>query len=141
MANAFNILNIPIGDVAQGGKTYATAPTPPAGDDSTKIATTAWVKDATPSIPSGNVAVWSRDFTLYQDSDKYISYVLCAPSGGSWFCFGSIKYGADGSPTYNETWSSAGIVASGGAELSRCNGLKNIIYALLTNNGMAIKIA
>lgn len=132
MANAFDILNIPIGDVAQGGKTYATAPTPPAGDDSTKVATTAFVKTAT---PSGNVAVWSRDFTYFFQNYVNDGSGVKAPAGGTWFCFGTYTIAWDnGSGSFN----SNGVVASGGQTLvsfRASNGGPRI-----TNNAMAIKI-
>ena len=83
-----------IGEVTENGVTYATAPTPPDGDKSTKVATTAFVVDKTAAIPSGNVAVWSRDFTT-----KWVAqykYNLYAPTGGTWFCWGTVRYGNAG---------------------------------------------
>lgn len=88
MANAFDELgNGVIGEVTQDGVTYATAPTPPDGDSSTKVATTEFVKGV---APSGNVAVWSREFTGNAVSSSKVN--LYAPPGGTWFCFGKVVF-------------------------------------------------
>ena len=143
MANAFNILNIPIGDVAQSGKTYATAPTPPAGDDSTKIATTAFVADKTATIPSGNVAIWSRDFTYTTGRDGTAKYFdVKAPVGGSWFCWGrfTVYYQyADNSVTAE----AYGGAVTGGATVVRGTTTSGNVFdtSRHINNMMAIKIA
>ena len=135
MSNVFDMLTGGvIGEVTQDGKTYATAPTPPDGDDSTKVATTAFVKGATPSIPSGNIAVWSRGFTWYADRGTvYIN----APSGGTWFCWGLGK----GLGT-NHTYSSGvyGTAVGGGSRVTAVSGEYNINTGDVSSM-MAIKIA
>lgn len=132
--NAFEQLYGIIGEVTQEGKTYATAPIPPAGDDSTKVATTAWVKDVTPSIPSGNVAVWSRDFSVTQD--RATTY-LRAPSGGTWFCWGTVDYAH---PSYKIRWTSNGVVVSGN-EILESGTCQTTDISIITNNGLCIKTA
>ena len=141
MAGLFDLLNTVIGKITQNSVTYATAPTPPVGDDSTKVATTAFVVDKTAVIPSGNVAVWGRGFTVNKASNLVYLY---APAGGTWFCWGSIKYGTDNSGGNTDTWTSEGIAISGGGRL--CNFSPNyipssIVPKIYTNNGMALKIA
>ena len=139
--NVFDVLSGGvIGEVTQNGVTYATAPTPPAGDDSTKVATTAFVADNMPSIPSGNVAVWSRDFT---NSPSY-PYNLCiyAPAGGSWFCWGrfTVYYQyADNSVTAE----AYGGAVTGGATVVRGTTTSGNVFdtSRHINNMMAIKIA
>ena len=139
MAGLFDLLNTVIGKITQNSVTYATAPTPPSGDDSTKVATTAFVADKTAAIPSGNVAVWSRDFTT-----KWVAqykYNLYAPTGGTWFCWGTVRYGNAGIDLVYD-WSSSGTIASGGAVLQEGNGNKyNTNTIIISNNAMAIKIA
>ena len=119
MAGLFDLLNTVIGKITQNSVTYATAPTPPVGDDSTKVATTAYVQDAVPSIPSGNVAVWSRGFTV--SSAGSYTCRLFAPSGGTWFCWGKIDFNGGYSGT-NATWETVGSVVSGGASLGSTGG-------------------
>ena len=129
-----------IGEVTQGGKTYATAPTPPAGDDSTKIATTAFVADKTAAIPSGNVAVWNRDFAAGKNNNDRA--ILIAPAGGTWFCWGNAEFGHPSQTNRRGRWDSTGNVCSGGSMLSTAETiLAGGSSVLITNNGMAIKIA
>ena len=129
-----------IGEVTEDGKTYATAPTPPVGDDSTKVATTAYVQDAVPSIPSGNVATWSRNFTCGTAANW--SYTLKAPSGGTWFCWGNVSYGRTDSSSMTKTWGSSGIVIAGGGQLDLYdNAGSDWNPGIKSNNGMCIKIA
>ena len=124
MSNVFDVLRGGvIGDVTENGKTYATAPTPPDGDSSTKVATTAFVKTAT---PSGNVAVWSRD--IIQSGNN-----LLAPPGGSWFCWGRCKATSSGSPI----WYDIAAFASGRSSIQ---GLQSG-YSATTINVLGIKIA
>lgn len=135
MAGLFDLLNTVIGKITQNSVTYATAPTPPDGDSSTKVATTAFVADKTAAIPSGNVAVWSRDFTYFFQNYVNDGSGVKAPAGGTWFCFGTYTIAWDnGSGSFN----SNGVVASGGQTLvsfRASNGGPRI-----TNNAMAIKI-
>ena len=141
MSNVFDVLRGGvIGDVTENGKTYATAPTPPDGDSSTKVATTAFVKTAT---PSGNVAVWSREFTVtYTNSVKNTTGYLKAPTGGTWFCFGSIGMWATKNTNLKATWSSTGTVISGGGTLQTDSYAYNYTPVVIHNNsGLAIKIA
>ena len=135
--NVFEQLYGIIGEITEGGKTYATAPTPPAGDDSTKVATTAWVKDKTPSIPSGNVAVWSRDFTLRAPSYGEYERVY-APAGGTWFCWGTYQLWYYNN-NHGQSDSFYGVIRSGGAQLSTY--IKNGGNYFSDNSLMAIKIA
>ena len=126
--NVFEQLYGIIGEVIEDGKTYATVPTPPDGDSSTKVATTAFVKGTT---PTGNVAVWSRSFT---NSGNY----ACAPSGGSWFCWGNFTLRGNN----GKTGSKCEVVGvySGGAQIGQSTGAPPSCY-FLYNNLMAIKIA
>lgn len=137
--NVFDVLSGGvIGEVTQNGVTYATAPTPPAGDDSTKVATTAFVADNMPSIPSGNVAVWSRDFT---NSPSY-PYNLCiyAPAGGSWFCWGTYELlSSNGVAVRNVI--TTGRVYSGGSLVGRSEDDYYPGSTSTQNHMMAIKIA
>ena len=136
MAGLFDLLNTVIGNITQNSVTYATAPTPPSGDSSTKVATTAYVQDAVPSIPTGNVAVWSRDFTTGRTNTTI--KILYAPSGGTWFCWGNVAYGSTMS---KGTWTSNGQVVSGGGEIYRFNGSDGLSPSITSNAGMCIKIA
>ena len=131
MAGLFDLLNTVIGKITQNSVTYATAPTPPDGDDSTKVATTAFVADKTAAIPSGNVAVWSRSFT---NSGNY----ACAPSGGSWFCWGNFTLKGNNGTTGSKC--EVVGVYSGGAQIGQSTGAPPSCY-FLYNNLMAIKIA
>ena len=137
MSNVFDMLTGGvIGEVTEDGKTYATAPTPPDGDSSTKVATTAFVKTAT---PSGNVAVWSRDFAV---SYSYPYEYIYAPQGGTWFCFGNITTGNSTYGDKGRTWDSTGKIASGGSVIvSYETGVKTSSSWIASNNGLAIKIA
>ena len=138
MAGLFDLLNTVIGKITQNNVTYATAPTPPNGDDSTKVATTAFVADKTAAIPSGNVAVWSRGFTV--SSNGTYTCRLFAPSGGTWFCWGQINFNGGYSGT-DATWQTVGSVVSGGASLESTKGDPKFTPKITTNNAMAIKIA
>ena len=146
MANAFDELgNGVIGEVTQDGVTYATAPTPPDGDNSTKVATTEFVKGV---APSGNVAVWSMDFTANCGRENpYWKVYIYAPTGGTWFVVG-------GNVTVNTYYdnSSKGISAvsapvgkySGGAMINSKNFSNTSAINRVTinnQNAMAIKIA
>lgn len=140
MAGLFDLLNTVIGKITQNSVTYATAPTPPDGDSSTKVATTAFVADKTAAIPSGNVAVWSRGFTCREGSNY--SYILYAPSGGTWFCWGSVSYGRLDVSDKIKTWSSNGQIVSGGGQVDIYSNTH--VYSnpgIKNNNGLAIKIA
>lgn len=126
MAGLFDLLNTVIGKITQNSVTYATAPTPPSGDDSTKIATTAFVADKTAAIPSGNVAVWSRD--IIQSGNN-----LLAPPGGSWFCWGRCRATSSGSPI----WYDVAAFASGRSSILNIQSG----YSATTINVLGIKIA
>ena len=140
MAGLFDLLNTVIGKITQNSVTYATAPTPPDGDTSNKVATTAYVQDAVPSIPSGNVAVWGRNFTCREGSNY--SYILYAPSGGTWFCWGSVSYGRIDVSSKIKTWSSNGQIVSGGGIVNTYEGANTYTNpGIKSNNGMCIKIA
>ena len=143
MAGLFDLLNTVIGKITQNNVTYATAPTPPDGDSSTKVATTAFVADKTAAISSGNVAVWSRDFTVtYTNSVKDTTGYLKAPTGGTWFCFGSIGMWATKNTNLKATWESTGTVISGGGTLQTDRYAYNYTPVVIHNNsGLAIKIA
>lgn len=131
MAGLFDLLNTVIGKITQNSVTYATAPTPPDGDNSTKVATTEFVKGV---APSGNVAVWSRGFTHTFVVDG--NGAIYAPSGGTWFCWGTyIINHYTGSIKFN----SNGTVASGNSTLA--SGKATSSMTSVTNNAMAIKIA
>lgn len=130
MENAFGMLEDGvIGEVTQDNVTYATAPTPPDGDSSTKVATTAFVKGTT---PTGNVAVWSRDFTIYNNTVR-------APSGGSWFCWGVFQLRSSNGNT-GDGVNVLGIF-SGGATLGTSTGASNAGCYFIRNALMSIKIA
>ena len=140
MSNVFDMLTGGvIGEVTQDGKTYATAPTPPVGDDSTKVATTAFVADKTAAIPSGNVAVWSRDFThTHSYTNPGYTITVKAPTGGTWFCWGSYTVDArDGIAVLT----SNGVVVGGRGTVVSGNNRDWWQVVSATNNMMAIKIA
>ena len=145
MAGLFDLLNTVIGKITQNSVTYATAPTPPSGDDSTKIATTAFVADKTAAIPSGNVAVWSMDFTCgYANNPSKV--IVYAPTGGTWFC-------VSGTVAVNGYWRgnlrgpynvSVNIgKVSGGSQVGSCDSGGNSLDSASINNcnALAIKIA
>lgn len=138
MAGLFDLLNTVIGKITQNSVTYATAPTPPVGDDSTKVATTAFVADKTAAIPSGNVAVWSRSFGLGQPST--FVYRLLAPSGGTWFCWGTVVFGNNYSGN-KITWESNGTVVSGGGVIREAEVGGRDTPGIINNSGMCLKIA
>lgn len=140
MAGLFDLLNTVIGKITQNSVTYATAPTPPSGDDSTKVATTAFVADKTAAIPSGNVAVWSRAFThTYTYINNGTWLILYAPTGGTWFCWGNYTLKRDNSVKCN--FNSYGVVVAGGSEVGRDESSTNVATNATLNNMMAIKIA
>ena len=63
--------------------TYVTHPTPPAGDNSQKIATTAWVRGITDGLEasvSGGMFPKISTATPKNNAGK-------APSGGTWWCY------------------------------------------------------
>lgn len=117
---------------------YLTANTPPADDNSNKVPTTEWVKNNMPSVPSGNIAIWSRNFTT-GNSDKY-TVVLKAPSGGTYFCFGEAYVNTDlgtfGISIKHQTVSGGAIIGSYSKkpEFVTANSVASV-------NGIAIKIA
>lgn len=81
MSNVFEILKRMGGVVEENGVTYVTYPAPPAGDDSQKIATTAWVKDITDALEasvSGGMYPVIRKPSV-SGANVYI------PSGGTWW--------------------------------------------------------
>ena len=125
------------GVTKENGVRYLTAETPPADDNSTKVPTTEWVKSNIPSIPSGNVAIWSRDFTLNRVEE--MSCVLNAPSGGTFFCFGTVTINRN--VNGSETWESGGTVIAGGGNLMTVSVTRNGSAWIATNNALAIKIA
>lgn len=138
MAGLFDLLNTVIGKITQNNVTYATAPTPPDGDNSTKVATTAFVADKTAAIPSGNVAVWSRDFS-HTLSNQNMTLNVYAPTGGTWFCWGQYSISPYNGDTcyiniYGKSVSGGGLVGS--------NYLGSVINPSTANNNMmALKIA
>ena len=135
MAGLFDLLNTVIGKITQNNTTYATAPTPPDGDTSNKVATTAYVQDAVPSIPSGNVAVWSRDFTVSRNSNT--RFIVFAPQGGTWFCWGTARGETIDGPKISDI---IGSVLSGGAQV--CTLSSGSAYmSSASHTMMAIKIA
>ena len=147
MSNVFDMLTGGgvIGEVTEDGKTYATAPTPPDGDSSTKVATTAFVKTAT---PSGNVAVWSMDFTANCGRENpYWKVYIYAPTGGTWFVVGgdvTVNTYYDSSSKGTFTVSAAVGKYSGGARINSRNFSNTSAINRVTinnQNALAIKIA
>ena len=87
--------------------TYVTHPTPPAGDDSQKIATTAWVRGITDALSGGMYpkiqnATWS--------SDK-----IYAPSGGTWWVYAYRSSPNDNSA--NRSYSGGAQIGIGGSDV------------------------
>lgn len=118
--------------------TYATAPTPPSGDDSTKVATTAFVAGKTAAIPPGNVAVWSRDFTTGNSTVDEMP-IYAPKGGGTWFCWG---YASCTAGNGIATLSLYGKVVSSGGTCGTVHRTNNYVSPGFRENSlMAIKIA
>ena len=62
MSNVFDMLNKGGGVVVEGDVTYVTSPTPSNSDDSTKVATSEWVRDNALGV------TYSKNFTLNSSS-------------------------------------------------------------------------
>ena len=81
MSNVFEVLKRMGGVVEENGVTYVTHPTPPAGDNSQKIATTAWVKDITDRLEA---SVSGGMFPKIQNAILSGNGVY-TPAGGTWW--------------------------------------------------------
>ena len=70
--------------------TYVTHPNPPAGDDSQKIATTAWVKDITDALEKGiddvSATVSGGMNAVAGRLTRSGSYLVAPSGGGTYFC-------------------------------------------------------
>lgn len=99
--------------------TYVTHPTPPAGDDSQKIATTAWVRGITDgleeSIDDISATVSGGMFPKVQAPNS-----SRVPSGGTWWCYGVKWNSMDGIGYYNYS-------KAGGSSLGTGFNLTNVI--------------
>lgn len=85
MANVFVILDGRlIEEVTQNGVCFLTAPTPPENDNSTKIATTEWIKENVSS--STAIKAVSQNFTIDMNARK----IYLNESGGTWLVDGSV---------------------------------------------------
>lgn len=74
------------------GNPYATAPTPPDGDESTKIATTQWVANNAPGVPAGAVMPFYNVTLGGTDNRNPIFWGETTPDTGWLVCDG----GSDG---------------------------------------------
>ena len=83
MSNVSEILKRMGGVVEENGVTYVTHPTPPTGDNSQKIATTAWVKNITDGLES-SVSGGMFPKVSAAAGGNQAGY---APSGGTWWCY------------------------------------------------------
>ena len=119
MSNVFEILKRMGGVVVENGVTYVTHPNPPTGDDSQKIATTAWVRDITDgleeSIDDVSATVSGGMFPKAQAPNN-----ANVPSGGTWWCYGVKWNSTDGISYYNYS-------KAGGSRLGSGFGITNVI--------------
>ena len=85
MVNVFVMLDGRlIGEVTQNGKCFSTTPTPPENDNSTKIATTEWIKENVSS--STAIKAVSQNFTIDMNAQK----IYLNESGGTWLVDGAV---------------------------------------------------
>lgn len=93
-------------------------------------------------LPEGNVAVWSRSFSAVKTG--HFTANVYAPSGGTWFCFGSLSvYDNKQSSSYTGSFSYR-VVAGGGLIVTiQKEGTAGATLTgnIASNNGLAIKIA
>lgn len=71
------------GVVTQNGVRYTTVTTPPANDNSTKVATTAWVRDITDGLEA---SVSGGMFPTIRHAIRSNNNVV-VPTGGTWWVY------------------------------------------------------
>ena len=112
MSNVFEVLKRMGGVVVEDGVTYVTHPNPPVGDNSQKIATTAWVRDITDgleaSISDVSASVSGGMFPKVQALNS-----SNVPSGGTWWCYGVKWNSMDGLSCYNYSKAGGSYLGSG----------------------------
>lgn len=115
---------------------YLTAEKPPTDDNSNKVPTTEWVRDALDAASSGAYPTVSKITTTMV---KHSSCTTTAPSGGgTWYCYGSGSYntyhtvGGDEKTTfnYNDVYASGATIVKVSGNIDYCSG-----------TGFGIKIA